>query len=144
MNVALGEPTTPFLQTPGTGPNTAQQVREGVLSILRSSCASWNGVERRCDRRYPYPHLIQLTPVGDDGTTPNGDSIVVVGRHVSERGLDFYHREPLPGRRMIAAVECGPDRWVRLLVDVSWCRFKRQGWYESGGRFLKVVPSPLA
>jgi hypothetical protein len=30
-----------------------------------------------------------------------------------------------------------------VLVDLKWCRFTRHGWYESGGRFLQIVPSPL-
>jgi hypothetical protein len=42
---------------------------------------------------------------------------------------------------MIVALEtAGGDR-LRLLIDVTWCRFTEQGWYESGGRFLQTVPS---
>jgi hypothetical protein len=88
--------------------------------------------------------LIHLTPVGDDGCTPCGDSIVVVGKHLSERGLGFYHPQPLPYRRMIASLEAGNGQWTGFLIDLNWCRFTRQGWYESGGKFLEAVLSPIA
>jgi len=29
-------------------------------------------------------------------------------------------------------------------VDLAWCRFNRHGWYDNGGRFTAVVPSPLS
>jgi hypothetical protein len=107
---------------------------------LLSSLYPVNGpMERRRETRYPFPHLIHLTPVGDDGTTPCGDSIVVVGK----RGVGFYHEAPLPYRRMIASLESGGGHWFGFLVDLSWCRFTRQKWYESGGRFLEAVTSPL-
>ena len=99
--------------------------------------------ERRRETRHPYPYPIYLTPVGRDGTTPQGKTIVVVGKHISDHGLDFYHREPLPYRRVIASLACGSGQWVGLLVDLSWCRFCRHGWYDNGGRFLSTASSPL-
>ena len=59
----------------------------------------------------------------------------------SEHGMGFYHPKPLPYRRMIASVESG-GRWIGFLVDLKWCRFTQQGWYESGGRYLQSVLSP--
>jgi hypothetical protein len=100
-------------------------------------------VERRRDWRYPYPYLAYLTPVGADGVTPQGEPVVVVGKHLSEHGFGFYHREPLPYRRMIVSLEAAGGARLGFLIDLSWCRFTRQGWYESGGRFLQAVPSPL-
>jgi hypothetical protein len=100
-------------------------------------------VERRHNSRYPFPHLIYLTPVGRDGVTPEGESVVVIGKHLSESGLGFYHQKPIPHRRMIASLETANGQWIGFLVDLSWCRFTRQGWYESGGRFLQSVLSPI-
>ncbi|HEY4761701.1 MAG TPA: hypothetical protein VIH42_14070 [Thermoguttaceae bacterium] len=99
-------------------------------------------LERRRENRYPFPHLIHLTPVADDGKTPQGKSIVVVGKHLSQRGLGFYHPTPLPYRRMIASLQCN-GHWLGFLIDLKWCRFTKQGWYESGGRFIQAVPSPI-
>ena len=99
--------------------------------------------ERRRDKRYPFPHLIHLVPVGDDGVTPQGDALIVVGKHLSERGLGFYHPKPLPHRRMIASLQAGNGRWLGFLIHLSWCRFTKEGWYESGGRFIRSVLSPV-
>jgi hypothetical protein len=118
-------------------------VRAQVWGLLSTLYPKNDLVERRREIRYPFPYLIHLTPVGDDGLTPSGGAIVVVGKHISERGLGFYHPQPLAYRRMIASLESGRGRWYAFLIDLSWCRFTRQGWYESGGRFLQAVSSPL-
>ena len=110
--------------------------------MLTALCPQENRIERRSGLRYPYPYLVQLTPVGADGTTVAGESVVVVGKHLSEQGLGFYHPGPLPYRRMIALLETAGAR-LALLIDVTWCRFLKQGWYESGGRFLQTVQVPV-
>jgi hypothetical protein len=114
-----------------------------VVTLLRGLHATpGEAPERRKDRRYPFPYLVRLSPVGSDGTTPSGQPVVVVGKHLSERGFGFYHPEPLAYRRMVATLETpGGDR-LSLLIDLSWCRFTGRGWYESGGRFLAVVDAP--
>jgi hypothetical protein len=114
-----------------------------VWALLTSLNPSQSSIERRREHRYPFPYLIHLTPVGDDGITPEGETIAVVGKHLSQRGLGFYHPKPLAQRRMIASFEAGNGTWVAFLIDLTWCRFTRQHWYESGGRFLQSVP-PLA
>ena len=116
------------------------QVRTQVWSVLSSLYPRGNLVERRRENRYPYPYLIQLTPVAADGITPKGEPIVVVGKHLSDRGLGFYHPKPLPYRRMIVSLESAGNRPVAFLIDLNWCRFTRHGWYESGGKFLRTVP----
>jgi hypothetical protein len=113
-----------------------------VRGLLAGFFSRDRGLDRRRDRRYPYPHLIRLLPVAADGITPAGPAFVAVGKHLSERGLGFYHVEPLPYRRMIATLESVQGGHLSLLVDLNWCRFTEQGWYESGGRFLEVVDSP--
>lgn len=118
-------------------------VRMQVWSILGNLYPRGNLVERRRERRYPYPYLVHLTPVGPDGLTPHGESMVVVGKHLSDQGLGFYHPKPISHRRMIATLEVAGGRALAFLVDLTWCRFTKQGWYESGGRFLQAVPSPL-
>jgi hypothetical protein len=111
----------------------------GLLTMLYPQHAS---MERRRGQRYPFPHLIQLTPVAHDGVTPVGPSVVVAGKHISENGLGFYHPQPLPHRRMIATLDAGHSRQLSFLVDISWCRFTRLHWYESGGQFLQAVDPP--
>jgi hypothetical protein len=119
------------------------EVRTQVWALLSTLYPKVTVVERRRETRYPFPFLIYLTPVGEDGVTPCGESIVVVGKHVSERGLGFYHAKPIAHRRVVASLERPHDGWYAFLLDLRWCRFTRQGWYESGGRFLEAVNSPL-
>ena len=124
-------------QAPDTEPGV------GVWKVLRTLYAGGDGIERRSGQRYPYPYLVTLTPVSADGTTAEGESVVVVGKHLSERGLGFYHPAPLPYRRMIALLETASGTRLAVLIDVTWCRFLKRGWYESGGRFLQTAPLPV-
>lgn len=100
------------------------------------------GIERRREQRFPYPYPIRLTPVTTDGSVPPAESVVVLGKHLNEHGLDFYFNEPLPYRRVIASFERNGREIVHLLLELTWCRFGRHGWYENGGRFLQVLPGP--
>ncbi len=118
-------------------------VRSQVWSLVTTLLPREDLVERRREQRYPFPHLMHLTPVGDDGLTPEGETVVVVGKHLSERGLGFFHPQPLPYRRMIVSLQTGNGVWLGFLIDLSWCRFTKQGWYESGGRFIQSVLSPI-
>jgi len=119
------------------------EVRTQVWGLLTTLYPQNTCMERRREQRYPFPYLIHLTPVAADGITPQGESIVVVGKHLSERGMGFYHSKPLPYRRMIVSLEVGQGKWLAFLIDLNWCRFTRQRWYESGGRFLRAVASPV-
>lgn len=141
MKPMVSEPQLDLLPEPGT--HADQDVRTQVWALLSTLYPKGEVFERRRENRYPFPYLIHLTPVGRDGTMAQGETIVVVGKHISERGLGFYHPKPLPYRRMIVSLEAGNGHWLGFLVDLSWCRFTRQGWYESGGRFLESVASPL-
>ncbi len=119
------------------------ELRTRVQGILSAMYPHGVTLERRGEIRYPYPHLLYLNSVGDDGFTPSGEPVVVVGKHLAEHGLSFYHAEPMPHRRMIVSLETGQGNWLGVLIDLSWCRFTRLGWYVSGGRFLQIVQSPV-
>ena len=119
------------------------EIRAQVWGLLTTLYPHNDLAERRHDNRYPFPCLIHLTPVGEDGVTPAGENVVVVGKHLSEHGLGFYHREPLPHRRMLVSIEGHRNQWVGFLIDLRWCRFTKGGWYESGGRFLQTVLAPV-
>jgi hypothetical protein len=118
-------------------------VKQQVWSILAGLYPRGKAAERRTDQRFPYPRLVYLTPVANNGYTPVAESVVVVGKDLSERGLGFYYQQPLPYRRMIASLELPEARWAGFLVDITWCRFTLHGWYDSGGRFIQAVPSPI-
>ena len=136
MNTATRMPI-PARAPKGDGPREEPPLQASVRKVLSTLSPRDPRIERRGRRRYPYPYLVHLTPVGDDGITPRGATVVVVGKHLSEQGLGFYHSGPLPYRRMIASLECSDGTRLGFLLDVTWCRFVKQGWYESGGRFLQ-------
>ena len=113
-----------------------------VQGMLQASEPHWQQAERRERKRHPFPLLMTLTPIADQEMTAVDEPIVVVGRHLALRGLDFYHREPLPYRRAIISFDELPGQ-AHLVLLISWCRFLRPGWYDSGGRFTHVVqPHP--
>ncbi len=130
-------PETAIISTP-TGTIGAGEFRNRLRGLLASTYPGGKIVERRKEPRYPYPNLVTLTPVAADGVTLEGTPIVVCGKQISESGIGFYHPEPLPYRRMIVSLELGVGRWLDLLVELTWCRFTRHGWYEGGGRFLNT------
>ena len=137
---ALSQPQIDLLPEQGAAND---EVRTQVWGLLSTLYPKVSVMERRREVRYPFPILVHLTPVGKDGATPCGESVVVVGKHISERGMGFYHPQPLPHRRMIVSLEGPRGGLFAFLIDLGWCRFTRQGWYESGGRFLESVVSPL-
>jgi hypothetical protein len=116
-----------------------QEIRDCVRSLLAWHFGRDYATDRRRERRFPFPHLVHLTPLGDDGRTPAGPAMVAVGRELSEGGFGFFHPSPLPYRQMIASLEAADSRWFSFVIDLSWCRFMRHGWYESGGRFLRTI-----
>jgi len=118
------------------------EVASQVWELLSTLYPRHDLGERRRENRFPFPYLIHLTPVDQDGITPDGETIVVVGKHLSERGLGFYHPKPLAHRRMIASLEMADSQRLAFVVDLSWCRFTKQGWYESGGRFIEPATLP--
>ncbi len=115
-----------------------EKVRHFVRVLLSGTHPAGAFKERRRDQRFPLARLIRLTPVGPDGA-PLAEAVVVVGKDVSERGLGFYHPQPLAQRRMIASIETRGGAWLEFLIDINWCRFTKHGWYDSGGRLLQVV-----
>jgi hypothetical protein len=141
VNPSLGTPPLDLL--PESNSILDDDIRTQVWALLTSLYPSQPCTERRQEHRYPFPYLVHLTPVADDGITPAGETIAVVGKHLSARGLGFYHPKPLAQRRMIASFEAGNGTWMAFLIDLTWCRFTRQHWYESGGRFLQAVPPPV-
>lgn len=142
MSSAVGYPHVVPANQPVVSAEEA--VRGSIWQILAGLSPSAHHPERRNEQRFPYPYLLYLTSVAEDGISPAGDSIVVVGKHLSERGLGFFYQKPLPDRRMIASLQLRDGSWIGFLINITWCRFTQQGWYDSGGRFVQVVPSPIA
>lgn len=128
----------PILPTDGPTniPPGYAQVRQMLQQMTSSDQEA--GAERRESRRFSYPFLLQITPV-DENETPLDEPITVVGKDLSDRGLGFFHQQPLPYRRVMAVLEDMRGQRIEVLMDITWCRFTRHGWYDSGARFLNVA-----
>jgi len=133
----------PIEQPPEILSSTDPSIQRQVWSVLAGLYPRGQATDQRSLERFPYPHLLYLTPVGADNA-PVGESVVVIGKHLSENGLGFYHPNPLPHRRMIASLELPHSLWAGFLIDIKWTRFTCFGVYDSGGQFLQTVPSPTA
>lgn len=132
----------PELEVAGDPRPPSEDVRSQVWKLLASAYPRNDLAERRQDQRYPYPRLISLWPLGADGRTAQEPPITVVGKHLSERGLGFFHPQPLANRLVMVSFEEGEPRRIGFLLDIHRCRFTRCGWYESGGRFLSAATPP--
>lgn len=128
-----------FTTVPNCSDESDAKVRATVGQLISRILPKKINNERRRDFRYPYPHLVYLTPVDASGQPLNEQSTVVVGKNITERGIDFFHREPLPYRRVILTLEAEDGTRASVLTDLLWTRFTRQGWYDNGGRFLQVL-----
>lgn len=95
--------------------------------------------DRRLYDRIAIPALFRLSPLDPGQNEQISESIVVVGKNLSQRGIGFFHDRPIPYRRALMELD-QPElgRWAAE-IDVQWCRFTQVGWYESGGRVVRVI-----
>jgi len=135
--------TSTHIESPGNVPIKQDELRSQVWLIVSVMYPGGLPTQRRKETRYPYPKLMYITPV-DSSNSPVGETFVVVGKTISEKGIGFHHERPLSYRRVIISVE-GPNAcWMGLLVDLTWCCCTKFGWYESGGPIQQIIPSPVA
>ncbi|MBI1246555.1 hypothetical protein GC197_01775 [bacterium] len=139
QNCVSAESEFAFTTVPTCSEASEAKVRAAVGRLISRILPKVVTNERRRDFRYPYPHLIYLTPINPSGEPLNAQSTVVVGKNITERGIDFFHREPLPYRRVILTLEAEDGARASVVTDLLWTRFTRHGWYDNGGRFLQVV-----
>jgi len=118
-----------------TGPTSLAEQIESLLSRLNPDVL----VERRRDERVAIPILFQLTPLDADRQPIESETSVVVGKNISRRGISFFHDRQIPYRWALVTLNFAGLVNFTAEVDVSWCRFAQPGWYESGGRLVRLV-----
>jgi hypothetical protein len=123
-----------------TGENRAALARQVQALVARLHPAVT--LERRRDDRMAIPVLFRLTPLDDARRPIAAESIIVVGKNISRRGVSFFHERPLSYRRAWLSAQHPELDDFSAEIDISWCRFTRPGWYESGGRLVAAGPSP--
>ncbi len=120
---------------------------ESLTRIVNQVVASWHAplavAEQRRWQRIPYERPAILTLLDDRTAAPLGVHKVVSGRDISPSGFSFTHLDPLACRRAIVTFAFEPEETEAVLVRLNWCRFTRVGIYQSGGKFLNPIASPL-
>jgi len=62
------------------------------------------------------------------------------GRDISQEGISFSHKKPIPQKLVQVTFNPTDDQPVSVIVELTWCRFSRDGTYQSGGKFRKTEP----
>ena len=122
--------------------NTGDTDRAALANQVESLLARLNpsvSTERRRDERFPISVLFCLTPLDADRQPIESEAAIVVGKNISRRGLSFYHERPSAHRRAIVTLAQPGLGNFAAEIDVTWCRFRRPGWYESGGRLVRSI-----
>jgi hypothetical protein len=100
-------------------------------------------VQGRSSLRIPFTELIVVTPWDEATRGPTGRAVLADGRDISEEGIAFRHRQPLPCRYAVVSYRGADPEEARsvesVLVRLLWCRFVRGGNYLSGGRFERPL-----
>jgi len=122
----------------------SEHLREQVQRLMLAPQQTPPASEKRTDVRIPYPYPVYLQPSDKNGLVQQEKTTIVLGRHLAERGLDFFHKDPLPHRHMIASFQFDHGNWISFVMALNWCRFNRYGWYDTGGRFLMVADLEMA
>ncbi|MCA9122338.1 MAG: hypothetical protein KDB11_19250 [Planctomycetales bacterium] len=120
-----------------------EQIERCVQFALRGAAPNRTHDERRRQKRHPFPYPVRLLPVNAQREAV-ASPIVVLGKHITSQGLDFYFQRPISHRRVIASFDCESPEYAELLMDLTWCRFSGHGWYENGGRFLSALNLPAS
>ena len=97
------------------------------------------GRERRHDDRIAIPVLFRLTPFDANRQPLEQEALIVVGKNISRRGVSFYHEHPITHRRAVIELADPSVGSFVAEIDVTWCRFTKPGWYESGGRLIRTA-----
>lgn len=134
-------PTSRIDKGAATGSRGGPSLDDVVWGLIERTFRSGHLPERRRAKRFPYSETLLVTPLADDGETAEGPSFTASGKHISATGLGFCHAGRLSARRVMVTFDAGHGELVHLELDLRWCCFIRDNWYESGGRFVRIAPS---
>jgi hypothetical protein len=115
-----------------------------VECLLGGVVASWHSslgsLHSRRWHRVTYDKPILITPLNDLTERPSQKAFLVQAHDLSLSGLSFCHPLPLASRKVI--VQFRAERQTAeegILAILRWCRFRRDGSYQSGGQFLRAA-----
>jgi hypothetical protein len=109
---------------------------EGLVASWHSSLAS---LQSRRWHRAKFDKPLRVTALDDQTEMPAGIPMLVVGHDISLAGLSFIHSQPLAARKVAIAFQIDETTWESVLTVLKWCRFRRDGLYQSGGEFVRTL-----
>ena len=115
-----------------------EAIMDAVKKVKQQHTTRNFEIERRAEPRHPYPKLVELIPYDNDFETPQ-EPFFVAGKHLGTRGFDFFHGDPITFKNALLSFPISDDESIQFAMRIDWCRFLGPGWYESGGRFIKVI-----
>ena len=115
-----------------------------VQCLLGGVVASWHSslgsLHSRRWHRVTYDKPILITPLNDLTERPSQKAFLVRAHDLSLSGLSFCHPLPLASRKVIVQFRAEDQTAkVGILAILRWCRFRRDGSYQSGGQFLRAA-----
>ncbi len=109
------------------------------LPLLVNGMATVEQSDRRSEKRHAFPYPIRMRTANRSGEQQGEESIVVLGKSLSNNCLEFYFHLAVPERWMLAALPCGEDQFLQVLIELEWCRFSHEGCYINVGKIRQVL-----
>jgi hypothetical protein len=89
--------------------------------------------------RAKFDRPLTVVPLDDRTENPLGSPLAVVGHDISLAGISFVHDQPLAPRKVAVTFQFEDGTSESILTVLKWCRFRRDGLYQSGGQFVRRV-----
>ena len=137
--------TAPTAEAPPCGWPVPALLGLRELARLRSAvAASWHTfpplLQQRAHHRVRYAKPVLVTPLDDRTEEPLASPLEASGHDISLTGMSFMHEEPLACRLVAVRFPAGEVSIDAVVTRLNWCRFTRDGLYQSGGVFVRAVP----
>lgn len=150
--------TAPPTVSPGSTPCEAPPCESIESSVLRrlgtisdlmgSLVATWHSsrqvLHARRWHRFRYERPVVITPLDDATGQPVGEPLLAAGRDISKGGISFTHCQPLSCRKVGVTIQLDDGECESIVTELKWCRFTRDGIYQSGGQFQRKIDLPCA
>jgi hypothetical protein len=135
---AMAVSCVPSIGLPASGAQRWLPTPESIFELWRSQWHEAPRSERRREARRIVSTPLDLIPLCDENFTPVCETLRVECRDVSKSGFRIRHGQPLAWRTVGLVFPFDVDQtiWVTRL---KWCRFTRDGLYESGGMVLRAL-----
>lgn len=109
--------------------------------LVNDAEVSWQrggpGGERRQQHRYDFNQTICLLPLDEQTEKPIGEALYVEACDISASGIGFSHEIPLPFKKVSITLMLPGGNMITAITRLLWCRFTREGRYQSGGQFVR-------